>query len=115
MNKVTAYTLSLIQKAKEVAYNNKILKRQRDKKQLDEALEYVYNHLDEWYSKHIDYMSRCDYMQPLHFCVTDMRDDYMRYLGENKWYKYSVYKFRVLRYPHITVEHSRYLEVYVNG
>ena len=54
MSKVTAYTLSLIQKAKEVARNNKILKRQRDKEQLNEALEYVYKHLDEWYSKHID-------------------------------------------------------------
>ena len=29
MSKATAYTLSLIQKAKEVASNNKILKRQR--------------------------------------------------------------------------------------
>jgi hypothetical protein len=115
MSKASAYTLSLIQKAKEVALNNKILKRQRDKKQLDEALEYVYKHLDEWYSKHIDDMKRYDHMQPLYFCVTDMRDDYMRYLGENKWYKYSVYKFRVLPYEYITATHSRYLEVYVNG
>lgn len=115
MSKATAYTLSLIQKAKEVAFNNKILKRQRDKKQLDEALEYVYNHLDEWYSRHIDEMQRYDHMEPLYFCVTDMRDDYMGYLGENKWHKYSVYKFRVLRYPRVSVTGSRYLEVYVNG
>ena len=115
MSKATAYTLSLIQKAKEVAFNNKIRKRQRDKKQLDEALEYVYNHLDEWYSKHIDDMTRYDHMRPLYFCVTNIRDDYMRYLGENKWYKYSVYKFRVLPYEHITVLHDWYLEVYVNG
>ena len=115
MSKATTYTLSLIQKAKEVALNNKILERQRAKKQLDEALEYVYNHLDEWYSKHIDDMTRNYHMQPLYFCVTDMCDTYMRYLGENKWYKYSVYKFRVLPYEYITVTHCWYLEVYVNG
>ena len=115
MSKATAYTLSLIQKAKEVALNNKILIRQRDKKQLDEALEYVYKHLDEWYAKHIDDMTRYTHMQPLYFCVTNMPDNYMRYLGENKWYKYSVYKFRVLKYPQISVTGSRYLEVYVNG
>ena len=115
MSKATAYTLSLIQKAKEVARNNKILKRQRDKEQLDEALEYVYKHLDEWYSKHIDDMTRYDHMQPLYFCVTDMRKDYMQYLGEKKWYKYSVYKFRVLQHPQISVLSGHYLEVYVNG
>ena len=115
MSKATAYTLSLIQKAKEVALNNKILKRQKDKKQLDEALEYVYNHLDEWYSEHIDDMKHYDHMQPLYFCVTTMCDNYLRYLGDNKWYKYSVYKFRVLKYEYITVMSSRYLEVYVNG
>jgi hypothetical protein len=115
MSKATAYTLSLIQKAKEVAFNNKILKRQRDKKQLDEALEYVYNHLDEWYSKHIDDMSRNYHMQPLYFCVTKIPAEYMIYLGENKWYNYSVYKFRVLEYEHVSVTGSRYLEVYVNG
>lgn len=115
MSKATAYTLSLIQKAKEVALNNKILKRQEDKEQLDEALEYVYKHLDEWYSKHIDDMTRNKHMQPLYFCVTDMCDNYMRYLGENKWYKYSVYKFRVLHYDPTIIPYSRYLEVYVNG
>jgi hypothetical protein len=115
MSKATAYTLSLIQKAKEVAFNNKILKRQRDKKQLDEALEYVYKHLDEWYSSHIDRMKRYDHLQPLYFCITDMCDNYMLYLGENKWYKYSVYKFRVVKYEHVSVIGSRYLEVYVNG
>ncbi len=115
MSKATAYTLSLIQKAKEVASNNKILKRQRDKQQLEDALEYVYKHLDEWYSKHIDDMSRYTHMQPLYFCVTNMRNDYMLYLGTNKWYKYSVYKFRVRQYDQISVAGSRYLEVYVNG
>lgn len=115
MSKATAYTLSLIQKAKDVARDNKILKRQRDKKQLDEALEYVYKHLDEWYSKHIDDMKRYDHMQPLYFCVTDVSDAFMSYLGENKWYKYSVYKFRALKYEQISVIHSMYLEVYVNG
>ena len=115
MSKATAYTLSLIRKAKEVAFNNKILKLQRDKKHLDEALDYVYKHLDEWYEKHIDDMTRYDHMQPLYFCVTNVPGNYMRYLGEAKWHKYSVYKFRVLRYEHITVTHSRYLEVYVNG
>lgn len=115
MSKATPYTLSLIQKAKEVASNNKILKRQRDERQLNEALEYVYKHLYEWYSKHIEDMSRYDYMQPLYFCVTDMCDKYMLYLGENKWYEYSVYKFRVLKYEPVPVTGSRYLEVYVNG
>ena len=95
MSKATTYTLSLIQKAKEVALNNKILKRQEDKQQLDEALEYVYKHLDEWYAKHIDDMTRNKHMKPLYFalqtCVMIICDIWEKISGINTLYTNSEY------------------------
>lgn len=116
MSKATSYTLSLIQKAKEVASKNKILKRQRDKQQLDESLEYIHKHLDEWYAKHIADMEKWDHLNPLYFRVTDISDAYLHYLGKDKWHKYSVYKFRALAYTQPSILWGMlYLEVYVNG
>ena len=113
-NNITAYTLSLISQAKAKAAENKVRKREADKRRRVEALDYVHANLDKWYAEHIKKMeTELDY-NPLYFCVSDISDGYLCML-KNKFYKYSAYRFKAVEFPIRSLQGFYYLEVFVDG
>jgi hypothetical protein len=113
-NNITAYTLSLISQAKAKAAENKIRKRELEKQQITEALDYIHANLDKWYAEHINKMETELEYRPLYFCVSDISDGYLHRLT-NKFYKYSAYRFKAVEFPIRSVQGFYYLEVFVDG
>jgi hypothetical protein len=110
MNNITAKTLILIQKAKEIAKQNRIIQKKKQEDDLNRSLAYIHEHLDTWYEKYIDLMSRHNRItDPYRFNEYSIPLGYLSNLKPSKKYIYGRYCFRLTKSadfdgPYLTVK-----------
>ena len=113
MNKITAKTLVLIAKAKEISKINKIKQKKKQADDLEQALTYIHEHLDIWYQEHInDMANRIEITDPYNFKVYCAPGWCLSKLCESKKYKYGCYCFYL---TNCSIFNKEYLAVKVRG
>ena len=98
---MTTHENVLVKMAKELAIANKIKEHKRRTDNLTKALDYIHEHLNEWYEIYINRMKTESWLQdPYNFIANRCPKWCIYELKQGKTYTYGMYKFKATEYPY---------------